>query len=148
MIKFILLMILSVSSAMAEITVTHGDVSYTATGETYDRLTTTFKVYTTDVDLAFTINGEEYVVPAGFRTDLGTVPMEFRSFVTPKSIDTASIIHDYLYFIGYDRPSADKVFAEVLKETHSPFFVSIISIGQTLTALLFNSHDVNKPRPY
>jgi hypothetical protein len=57
------------------------------------------------------------IVPAGFRTDLGTVPrLPFAYMFFSGVGDEAAVVHDWLYYSEMaPRKIADEVFAEALK---------------------------------
>lgn len=59
----------------------------------------------------------DIIVPAGFVTDLASIPRVFQSLI-PKvgRHSLAAIVHDYLCRLdGFDRPLADKIFLEAMK---------------------------------
>jgi hypothetical protein len=59
--------------------------------------------------------GERYTVPAGFVTDLNSVPWLFRRLI-PKSTNTnrAAVLHDFLYAIGHSKAEADYLYGEAI----------------------------------
>ena len=65
---------------------------------------------------SFTVLGIK--VPEGFTSDLDTVyrvPI-FYQWLKGRTV-IATIIHDYLYSIKYDRKEADKIFLKIMKIT-------------------------------
>lgn len=66
-----------------------------------------FEVYS-DVDIFWTYKGKEYsvVVPAGFVTDLGSIPKIFRWWLSNCSVyNVAFILHDFCFSkLGPDFP--------------------------------------------
>lgn len=60
------------------------------------------------------LDGERYTVPAGFVTDLDSVPRIPVVYALYKGrIRAGALLHDYLYRIGHDRKAADKLLVEV-----------------------------------
>ena len=61
------------------------------------------------------VAGRAFIVPAGFITDLASIPRVFRWLFTGhgKSREP-SVIHDFLYRQRHPRKQADKVFREAL----------------------------------
>ena len=58
---------------------------------------------------------KEIIVPKGFRTDLASVPRLLWVFIPPMGrYSCASVVHDYLCTINYNRKEADKVFYELM----------------------------------
>ena len=55
-------------------------------------------------------------VPAGFETDLASVPRLIRGVVSKIDGIEASVIHDYLYSLKEDRQFADTVFLHLLRD--------------------------------
>lgn len=59
-------------------------------------------------------------VPAGFKTDFGTIPLLFQSIISPVGKPTKSfVVHDYLCYLSHQgllkRSLADRVFLECMK---------------------------------
>lgn len=55
-------------------------------------------------------------VPAGFVTDLASIPRVFRWLFTGHGKSRyPSVVHDYLYEIRHDRGEADRIFREALE---------------------------------
>ena len=68
-------------------------------------------------------SGPEISVPAGFMTDLASVPVWARPFVSNYEHDTvaAAIVHDWLYAIHItSRARADLIFFEALGASGAP----------------------------
>jgi hypothetical protein len=62
------------------------------------------------------LNGQKLItVPAGFETDLASIPRIFRPIFTGhgKSRKPAAL-HDYLYHVRLDRKEADQIFYDAL----------------------------------
>lgn len=67
--------------------------------------------------LIFDFDGDYYVVPVGFETDLASVPWFMRWLIAPDAsyIRSASVLHDYLYSLKsteyhVPRREADRIF--------------------------------------
>ena len=61
------------------------------------------------------VAGRAFIVPAGFITDLASIPRIFRwAFTGHGKSREPAVIHDWLYFIKHDRKEADAVFLEAL----------------------------------
>jgi len=57
-----------------------------------------------------------YTVPAGFGTDLASVPLGFRNLASKVDGIEAATVHDYLYRTGkVPRAEADEVFFDLLE---------------------------------
>jgi hypothetical protein len=68
-----------------------------------------------DHDFAACLHGYYIIVPAGFKTDLASVPRFFWRIVPPHQYPEASILHDYMYSAEYfKREKCDKFFREIL----------------------------------
>lgn len=67
------------------------------------------------------VDGKTITVPAGFVTDLASVPRRLRGIVSLDRGVEAAVIHDYLYAnqIG-TRKEADLIFKKLLELTESP----------------------------
>ena len=68
--------------------------------------------------------GRVVIVPAGFVTDLASVPRVLWNLLPPlASYARAAVIHDYLYATnGLTRAEADGVLLEAMQATDVPFF--------------------------
>lgn len=68
-----------------------------------------------------TVN-EDIFIPKGFHTDLASIPKFLWSILPPfGNYTVAAVVHDYLYKTGlYTRKTADKIFAELMKEDNVP----------------------------
>ena len=56
-----------------------------------------------------------YVVPAGFVTNFASIPRPARILITGHGKERlAATLHDYLYFMKYDRRHADKLFLKAM----------------------------------
>ncbi|EKP0241586.1 DUF1353 domain-containing protein [Aeromonas salmonicida] len=68
----------------------------------------------------FTVNGIEYTVPAGFKTDGGTIPRALWAITSPTEYLDQYLVHDYLYTVGSQkcitRQSADALLCDSLIE--------------------------------
>jgi hypothetical protein len=74
--------------------------------------------YTLVVDLAYEsdVLGRRVTVPAGFKTDLASIPRGLWN-ILPKSgrYDRAAVVHDFLYATnGVTRKQADQVLSEAM----------------------------------
>ena len=69
-------------------------------------------------DVPVLINGQPYVIPAGFVTDGASVPRGLWNLFPPYGrYSKAALIHDFLYQFGaMTRAQADYVFLEAMKE--------------------------------
>jgi hypothetical protein len=84
-----------------------------------------FPIYLTQIDdihwalsrdISFRYKNKTLVVPAGFVTDLATIPKPLTAFYHRYGSHTkACIIHDFLYVNEYPKKFADNVFKSVLK---------------------------------
>lgn len=61
-------------------------------------------------------NGTVITVPAGFLTDLASIPRPFWPILPPgDDYGEAAVIHDWLYFAGgLERAEADRIFLEAM----------------------------------
>lgn len=67
--------------------------------------------------------GMEVVVPAGFETDLASIPARYRQYFSVNGLHRrAAVLHDYLYHhrIG-TRASADALFYEAMADLGVPY---------------------------
>lgn len=73
--------------------------------------------YYTDIPCACGANHTEIDVPAGFKTDLASVPRLFWAILPPHgTYGKAAVVHDYCYrYAVHSKPWADKVFREGMK---------------------------------
>jgi hypothetical protein len=61
--------------------------------------------------------GVEVAVPAGYSTDLDSVPRIPVAYAWLKGRATKSaVVHDWLYYNKYDRKKADKIFLNAMKD--------------------------------
>jgi len=94
------------------------------------------------------IDGDYYVIPAGFQTDLASVPRILWSIIAPNyaAFVAPAILHDYLYSCGNlgDRRFADEVLYNALKAqevstyTAMKFYMAVRLFG----ASHFNSRNM------
>ena len=61
-------------------------------------------------DLPLKIDGVDYVVPAGFKTDYSSIPRLGRWLVRWSKVDIAGTVHDWLYRDKYRNYGFDSVF--------------------------------------
>ena len=68
--------------------------------------------------------GDGYMVPAGFQTDLASVPrIPFIYDALGSTANEAAVLHDYLYSRHVvDRKTADAIFLEAAKSTGVPWW--------------------------
>lgn len=65
-----------------------------------------------------------HVVPAGFVTNFASIPRPARILITGHGKDRfAATLHDYLYFIKYDRRKADALFLRAMKDSKVNWFL-------------------------
>lgn len=73
-------------------------------------------------DFHYNIEGKDYLIPAGFTTDLASIPKILWSIYSPNKANTipAAVIHDYLYFCPGEmaRSEADSIFYDALIYKH------------------------------
>jgi hypothetical protein len=63
-----------------------------------------------------------YVVPAGFVTNFASIPRPARILITGHGKERlAATLHDYLYFMKYDRKKADGIFLRAMKDSKVNF---------------------------
>jgi hypothetical protein len=91
------------------------ELVYTRTGKKHGGR----PVFRLTFDFRFNYGTDEYpavvTVPAGFETDLASVPRILWSFIAPWEADEAAIIHDWLYHRRrLDRRVADSIFRQAL----------------------------------
>ena len=69
-------------------------------------------------DVTVLINGQPYVIPAGFVTDGASVPRGLWNLFPPfGKYNKAALLHDWLYQFGtMTRAQADRAFLEAMKE--------------------------------
>lgn len=69
-------------------------------------------------DFTYFVDGNKYIVPARFTTDLASIPKILWSVYSPNKANTiaAAVIHDYLYFCPQEmtRREADSIFYDAL----------------------------------
>lgn len=96
--------------------------------------------YHTCVPIHVNIDGEIYVIPKGFTTDLASIPKPFWSFISPQFTGyvAPAILHDYLYSCGnlFNRRTTDEIlYSALLSEgvgryTASKFYVAVRIFGR------------------
>ncbi len=63
----------------------------------------------------FTLNGIEYTIPEGFKTDGGTIPRFLWGITSPTDYIDQYLVHDYLYTVHCtSRKAADTLLRESL----------------------------------
>ena len=75
----------------------------------------------------YTPDNRIYTAPEGFVTDFASVPripLVYSAF--GNTGHQASVIHDYLYSIKYNRKKADEIFLQALKEHEHPIRARIM----------------------
>ena len=86
------------------------------------------KDFILEKDYRYMIGDKLIHIPAGFKSDLASVPRVFRNIINTYGEDhtKAAVIHDWLYRNGYklgvSRKEADEIFLEVMKEQGAGFF--------------------------
>jgi hypothetical protein len=81
----------------------------------------------------YTISG--FTIPAGFKTDIDSIPrwIPFLFAILKHRAIEASVLHDYLYSIKYDRAQADLFYRQAMKVTKvNPFIREMIYTGVRL----------------
>ena len=69
-------------------------------------------------------------VPAGFRTDLASVPRVFWSLVSPSEIAEAAVIHDFIYNKSlYSRKECDEILYDMCCSRMSKFRAYLIYLA-------------------
>ncbi len=75
--------------------------------------------YHTCAPMYFNVDGETYVVPKNFKTDLASIPKPLWSFISPQYTPyvAPAILHDYLYSCGnlFDRRIDDEILYSALR---------------------------------
>jgi hypothetical protein len=86
--------------------------------------------FSTCFDLYFYVNDKKLFVPAGFKTDLASIPRIFWSIVAPYNahLIAPAIIHDWLYSqkTEFNRKEADIIFYTLLIKNGMSRFLSSI----------------------
>lgn len=101
------------------------------------------KTWTVERDLVYHVGAEDsaetITVPAGFVTDLASVPRALWSIFAPFGRYTqAAVIHDYLYVVGgvvpggavYTKDQADRIFEQASKN---------LGVGQPARWLMYQA---------
>jgi len=96
--------------------------------------------YHTCAPIHINIDGEIYVVPQGFTTDLASIPKPLWSFIAPQftSYVAPSILHDYLYGCSnfFNRKIDDEIFYSALisndvsRYTAAKFYLAVRFFGR------------------
>lgn len=91
-------------------------------------------LYKTCSDIDVFIEGETYVIPKNFQTDLASIPRIFWSFIPPQfsAYVAPAILHDYLYhcYNTGDRKWADDLFyASLISQGANRFTAEIFYIA-------------------
>ena len=95
------------------------------------------KRWVTTKDFRYTTeDGRTVEVPAGYSTDLDSVPRIPVAYAWLKGRATKSaVIHDWLYYNKHDRAEADKIFLEAMKDEgvpawrRVPIYLAVRSFG-------------------
>lgn len=103
--------------------------------------------YHTCDDMNVTIDGDSYVIPKNFETDLASIPRILWPFLAPQysGFVAPAILHDYLYSsnMGVSRKFADEVlYSALIMEGVSPFTATKFY----LAVRLFGSSHFNRGR--
>lgn len=65
----------------------------------------------------FSVDGQVFVIPAGFWTDFASVPRVLWSLISPYDLGIGPVPHDFGYFIGYrDKSYWDLVFQACMEK--------------------------------
>lgn len=74
-------------------------------------------------DLVYLHNGAPIIVPAGFRTDLDSVPrLPFAYWLLKGRSKRPAIVHDWLFYSQSGRAYADGVFLDAMADTGVPMW--------------------------
>ncbi len=78
--------------------------------------------------LHWDIDGLRFAVPAGFKTDLASIPSCLRWIISNDNpnIRAPAVLHDYLLALGDDRNEADQIFYLALRECGVNSFVAFV----------------------
>jgi len=78
------------------------------------------QIYILDQDLSRDVLGKNITINRGFETDLVSLPLPLRLFLSPTGKwALGAIYHDFLYNTQYtDRKFADLVFYEIMKDSN------------------------------
>lgn len=100
------------------------------------------------VKVHFTNGDAEWVVvPAGFRTDLASVPRLPGMFLLfGGKARKAAVVHDYLYSTGRDREFADSVFLHAMKDEENLFTRSVMWLAVRLGGWAFRTPGHGLPK--
>lgn len=84
--------------------------------------------YTTCADIEFRVDGNYFLVPEGFSTDLASIPRILWSIASPAKSEFIgpAIVHDFLYrkTCDFDRLNTDRIFFTMLKENGVPVLMA------------------------
>lgn len=83
-------------------------------------------VFKTCASMAVYVNDKTYVIPAGFETDLASIPRLLWSLYAPNDSETvsAAILHDWLYCCvkNITRKEADLIFYQALIDNNAGYY--------------------------
>ena len=93
-------------------------------------------------DWKYNINGNKYVIPAGFQFDGASIPKFLRTFFSPVGVLLmGGLVHDYMYkytackparpkraLLIVDQKRADQIFRDINIEVNGFYFMNYLSI--------------------
>ena len=92
-------------------------------------------------DWKYNLNGNEYVIPAGFQFDGASIPKFMRTFFSPVGVLLiGGLVHDYMYkytmckpsrskvaFLIVDQKRADQIFRDINIEVNGFYFMNYLA---------------------
>ena len=95
------------------------------------------KWYKLKEDLVYQDKENTYIIPAGFNTDLTTIPKPLDKWIKPdnKKYQREAILHDYLYCLEIGKVKSDLIYYKAMKTNkvplryRVPFFLAVFCFG-------------------
>ena len=91
-------------------------------------------------DWKYRMNGNEYIIPAGFQFDGASIPKFLRTFFSPVGVLlVGGLVHDYMYkysalkrtgkggLLLVDQKKADQIFRDINIEVNGFYFMNYLS---------------------
>ena len=91
-------------------------------------------------DWKYRMNGNEYIIPAGFQFDGASIPKFLRTFFSPVGVIlVGGLVHDYMYkysalkrtgkggLLLVDQKKADEIFRDINIEVNGFYFMNYLS---------------------
>ena len=91
-------------------------------------------------DWKYRMNGNEYIIPAGFQFDGASIPKFLRTFFSPVGVLlVGGLVHDYMYkfaalkrtgkggLLLVDQKKADQIFRDINIEVNGLYFMNYLS---------------------